>query len=105
LNILGQDSSTEYDDIWILDFGVNLQTVDNDGLVTNRMTMPKWYKLTVVGTLPERRYGGRGGVYPMTGLSFWLGLGFNKKEDSGKRLGDSFRITFTNTSTRDDTYQ
>ena len=66
--------------------------------------MPKWTMLNVTGTVPEVRYGGHGGAYPMTGLSFWLGFGFNKKEETGKRLGDTFRITFTNTSTLHNEY-
>lgn len=91
---LGQDSVNDYNDIWVLDFGVD----------TNA-SLPSWSKLRVGGTLPEVRYGGHGGVYPFSGLSFWLGFGFNKKEETGKRLGDSFRITFTNTSTVFDAYE
>ena len=75
-----------------------------DGNMQMQMQMTPWYKLRVGGTLPEVRYGGHGGAYA-TGLSFWLGFGFNKKEETGKRLGDTFRITFSNTSSPLDAYQ
>ena len=74
---------------------------ENDGTIPS----PNWYELRVGGTLPEVRYGGHGGVYPLYGLSFWLGFGFNKKEETGKRLGDTFRMRFTNASTVFDAYQ
>ena len=95
MNIVGQDSDNDYNDIYVLDFG------QNDDDTGNTMVPPSWTRLEVGGTLPEVRYGGHGGVYP-TGWSFWLGFGFNKKEQTGKRLGDTFRITFTNNSTTAD---
>ena len=100
MNIVGQDSDTDYNDIWVLDFGITMED-DGDGIIPS----PTWYKLRVGGTVPEVRYGGHGGVYPLTGMSFWLGFGFNKKEETGKRLGDTFRITFTNVSTTLDDYE
>ena len=99
MNIAGQDPNTDYSDIYVLDF-----TLLGDDDVTNNMQRTPWYELRVGGTLPEVRYGGHGGAYS-TGLSFWLGFGFNKKEVTGKRLGDTFRITFSNTSSPFDTYQ
>ena len=104
MNNAGQDSNTDYNDVWVLNFGVNEQTAEDD---TPQIMdqMPTWNRLRVGGTIPEVRYGGHGGVYPLTGLSFWLGFGFNKKDETGKRLGDSFRITFTNTSTLSEAYQ
>lgn len=105
MNIVGQDSDTDYNDIWVLDFGITMNDdgddTDNDGTFIS----PTWHQLRVGGTLPEVRYGGHGGVYPLTGMSFWLGFGFNKKEETGKRLGDTFRITFTNVSTPFDPYE
>lgn len=100
MNIVGQDSDTDYNQIYVLDFG---QIGDDNG-TANMLVLPSWTQLRVGGTLPEVRYGGHGGAYP-TGLSFWLGFGFNKKQQTGKRLGDTFRITFTNTSTLFDAYQ
>ena len=94
MNIIGQDSNNGNNDIWALMF--NLEGGENQ--------LPTWEDLKVGGTLPEMRYGGHGGVYPMTGLSFWLGFGF-KKGETGKRLGDTFRMTFTNTSTISEIYQ
>ena len=83
---------------------MNAQTAE-DNIPQNMGPMLTWNQLRVGGILPEVRYGGHGGVYPLTGLSFWLGFGFNKKEVTGKRLGDSFRITFSNTSTLSQAYQ
>ena len=107
MNIVGQDSDTDYNDVWVLDFCLNDGTAggtDNGNPSAAAVCMPEWTKLEISGTVPEVRYGGHGGVYP-SGTSFWLGFGFNKKEETGKRLGNTFRIRFTNSSTTSETHQ
>ena len=100
MNIVGQDSDTDYRDIWVLNFGVGMEDDPDEPDLS-----PNWYELRVGGTLPEVRYGGHGGVYPLYCFSFWMGFGFNKKEETGKRLGDTLLMRFTNASTVFDAYQ
>ena len=99
---MGTNSDGEdFNDVWVMDFGVGIAGESNEETSLTTI-MPEWHKLNVVGTSPEVRYGGHGGIYPNTGYSFYVGFGFNNKDETGKRLGDMFKIAFDENSTLDD---
>jgi len=99
---MGENPNTDFNDVWVMDFGVGIAG-DEEMAIAN--IMPEWRQLTLAGTPPEVRYGGHGGIYPNTGYSFYVGFGFNKKDETGKRLGDMFRIAFNENSTINDTFR
>jgi len=102
---MGQDRNTDYNDVWVMDFGINnIEEQEDGGTMTAPNIIPQWRQLRVAGTPPEVRYGGHGGIYPNTGFSFYVGFGFNKIDETGKRLGDMFRIAFNENSTINDTF-
>jgi len=101
---MGENSTTDFNDVWVMDFGVGVAGESPEEMTVTNI-MPEWRQLRVAGTPPEVRYGGHGGIYPNTGFSFYVGFGFSKKDETGKRFGDMYRIAFNENSTLNDTFE